>query len=103
MLFKPFLVSFLMFLSFSAAAFSRDECAEAAQTVYAAQQVLNQSQVAFNAATAEVEAMPAEQLEWSEELKAYILSIVKKLKPENDPQKVGMAVFEGCKAGLKAV
>jgi hypothetical protein len=93
----------LAVLPFQALAFTQDECAEAAQNVYAAQTLLNASKEIFDAATAKVESAPASDLEWSEELKSFILSIAKKLKPGADPQKVGMAVFEGCKANLKAI
>jgi hypothetical protein len=87
----------------SQASLSKAECQIAAQNVYNAQGVLNEDKAMFEAVTAQVEAAPAATYEWSEELKVYILSIAKKLKEGDDPQKVGTAVFQGCMAKLKAI
>jgi hypothetical protein len=94
---------FLALLPFSASAFTNSECTELAEQLFAAQSVLNQSKEHFDAATAVIEQTPASEMGISDEFKQYMLSIAKKLKPGSDPQKVGMAVFEGCKANLKAI
>lgn len=95
------LLAALPFLS--VAAFSKAECVELAEQAFAAQSVLNQSKPAFEATTALIEQTPADEMGVPEEFKKYLLSIVKKLKQGDNPQTIGMVVFEGCMAKLKAI
>lgn len=94
---KKLLLGLLLALSLtSASAFDKRECNIAAVNIFYAQDILNDDPAGFAAATAKIKATPAAEFEWSEELKKYIVGIADRLKPGNDPQKVGQAVYNAC-------
>lgn len=90
-------------LSFQVAALTKDECREAAENLFAAQNILNVNPTLFKETHEGILADKPESYGWSPELYEFITKLASKLKPGNDPQKVGKAVFEGCVAKLEAV
>jgi hypothetical protein len=77
-------------------AFDKHECMEIAQNVAAAQEVMNKSPEVFVQVHDKIKATPAAELEWTQKEKDAIIGIVDLLKPGNDPEKVGSAVYESC-------
>ncbi len=87
----------------SFAALSEQECITAAENVYAAQGILNQSPALFKQTHEQVLAGSPSDLGMSQELYELVTRAVSKLVPGSDPLKVGTAVFEGCKLNLKVI
>lgn len=103
MLYKNILVGFLMFLSMNAWALDKEECTEAAENIFAAQNVLNSNPAQFKAIHESILADKPESYGWSPELYEFITKLAGKLKPGNDPKKIALVVFEGCLAKAKAI
>jgi len=97
MLLKRILAALAATIACSAFGFTTPECKEIAENVFAAQSILNIDKSSLDETHAGVKATPAKELGWSEEQKEKILAIVDSLKPGQDPQKVGMAVFNACR------
>lgn len=103
MLFKTIIGALLLSFSCLSAAlppFSDQECAELAEQVFAAQSLLNTSPDVF-AALSEKVAAQGEIEGMNPELYAILMAVVKKMRAGDDPKKVGMVVFYGCKNALK--
>lgn len=94
---KNFLLGALIALaSLSASAFTKEECNIAGVNIFYAQMMLNESPSQFAQTTKEIKASPAADLDWSEELKRFIVGLADTLKPGKDPKAVGQAVFDAC-------
>ena len=85
------------------AGLSKEDCAEAAENIFAGQNILNQAPDLFKQTHEGVKAGKPADYGWSPELYVFITKLADKLKPGNDPKKVATVVFEGCLAKLKTI
>lgn len=86
----------LALASLSASAFTKEECNIAGVNMFYAQMLLNEDPALFAQTAKEVKATSAADLDWSEELKRFIVGLADTLKKGKDPKAVGQAVFDAC-------
>jgi hypothetical protein len=82
----------------TASAFTNRECAFIAEQVYAAQGLLNEDKAEFEAVKKALTQAGPEGTGIPKEIFDKVMAIVGSLKQGPDPEKMGMAAFEVCRA-----
>lgn len=95
---KASIAILLALAAFSASAFTKQECSIAAQNVYYAQLGLNDDPAEVQRLTEEIKKTPAVEYGMTEELKAFIVGIVERLKQGSDAVEVANGIFDACKS-----